>query len=133
MEIVIQNLTPLSYNSKDAKNKAAYQSKICSALTRKYKGSVPMFPADKELYARVYFFTNNGVNFDCDNISKPVWDAVNGLLYVDDRKIVLRTAAVIDYNSTFTICTPAFSDAEMYDFIWDDSKGVKVAVQNYTF
>lgn len=99
MEIVIQNLTPLSYNSKDAKNKAAYQSKICSALIRKYKGSVPMFPADKELYARVYFFTNNGVNIDCDNISKPVWDAVNGLLYVDDRKIVLRTAAVIDLNA----------------------------------
>lgn len=36
-------------------------------------------------------------------------------------------------NSTFTICAPAFSDAEMYDFIWDDSKGVKVAVQSYTF
>lgn len=36
-------------------------------------------------------------------------------------------------NSTFTICAPAFSDAEMYDFIWDNSKGVKVAVQSYTF
>lgn len=99
MEIVIQKLTPLSYNSKDAKNKADYQSKICSALERKYKGSVPMFPDDKELYARVYFFTNNGVNIDCDNISKPVWDAIKGLLYVDDRKIVLRTAAVIDLNA----------------------------------
>ncbi|MCQ2171302.1 MAG: hypothetical protein MJZ17_00895 [Bacteroidales bacterium] len=36
-------------------------------------------------------------------------------------------------NSTFIICAPAFTDAEMYDFIWDDSKGVKVAVQSYTF
>lgn len=36
-------------------------------------------------------------------------------------------------NNTFTIFTPAFTDAEQYDFIWDDSKGVKVAVQNYIF
>lgn len=36
-------------------------------------------------------------------------------------------------NNTFTIFTPAFTDAEQYDFIWDNSKGVKVAVQSYTF
>ncbi len=35
---------------------------------------------------------------DSDNISKPIWDAVNNLVYVDDRKIVMRTAAVIDVN-----------------------------------
>ncbi len=63
-----------------------------------------MFPADKELYARVYFFTSNGVTVDCDNISKPVWDAVNNLLYVDDRRIIMRTAAVIDVNKHPIIC-----------------------------
>lgn len=36
-------------------------------------------------------------------------------------------------NNTFTIFTPAFTDAEQYDFIWDNSKGVKVAVQSYIF
>ena len=46
----------------------------------------------------MYFFTSDGVNVDCDNISKPIWDAVNGLVYVDDRKIVMRTASVIDVN-----------------------------------
>ena len=58
-----------------------------------------MFPPNEELYARVYFFTSDGINVDCDNISKPIWDAVNNLVYVDDRKIVMRTAAVIDMNS----------------------------------
>ena len=57
-----------------------------------------MFPPDKELYARVYFFTSDGVNVDCDNISKPIWDAVNKLVYDDDRKIIMRTASVIDVN-----------------------------------
>lgn len=98
MELVIRGLVPLSYNSKSQKNKAAYFKRIQSAFLRKYKGAVPKFPANEELYARVYFFTSNGVNVDCDNISKPIWDAVNNLVYVDDRKIVMRTAAVIDVN-----------------------------------
>ncbi len=36
-------------------------------------------------------------------------------------------------NGTFTINAPAFTDAEKYDFVWDNSKGVSVAVQNYAF
>ncbi len=95
MELVIRNLVPLSYNSR---NKVSYQNQIRSAFQRKYKGVVPTFHANEELYARVYFFTSDGVNVDCDNISKPIWDAVNNLVYVDDRKIVMRTAAVIDVN-----------------------------------
>lgn len=95
MEIVIRGIVPLSYNSK---HKNVYQKQIRSAFLRKYGGAVPRFSANEELYARVYFFTSDGVNVDCDNISKPIWDAVSGLVYVDDRKIVMRTAAVIDVN-----------------------------------
>lgn len=98
MELVIRGLVPLSYNSRDKEKKTKYREQIRSAFQRKYKGTVPMFPANEELYARVYFFTSNGVNVDCDNISKPIWDAVNKLVYVDDRKIVMRTATVIDVN-----------------------------------
>lgn len=60
MEIVIRGLVPLSYNSKKTKNKEAYFKKIRSAFLRKYKGNVPKFPANEELYARVYFFTSDG-------------------------------------------------------------------------
>ena len=98
MELVIRGLAPLSYNSKNPKNKEAYFKKIRSAFLRKYKGNVPKFPANEELYARVYFFTSDGVNVDSDNISKPIWDAVSKLVYEDDRKIVMRTASVIDVN-----------------------------------
>ncbi len=98
MELVIRGLVPLSFNSKKTKNKDAYFKRIQSEFLRKFKGAVPKFPANEELYARVYFFTSSGVNVDCDNISKYIWDAVNNLVYVDDRKIVMRTAAVIDVN-----------------------------------
>lgn len=99
MEIVIKGLVPLSINSKDTENKNWYRKQIQSAFLRKYRGSVPIFPENDELYARVYYFTSDGVNVDCDNISKPIWDAVNKLAYIDDRKIVMRTAAVIDVNT----------------------------------
>ena len=69
MELVIRGLVPLSYNSK---NKAVYQKKIRSAFLRKYKGVVPTFPANEELYARVYFFTSDGVNVDSDNIKNKI-------------------------------------------------------------
>lgn len=95
MQIVIKGLVPLSYNSR---NKNAYQNRIRAALQRKYHGVVPIFAVNVELFARVYFFTSDGVTVDCDNISKPIWDALNGLLYTDDRNIIMRTAAVIDVN-----------------------------------
>lgn len=36
-------------------------------------------------------------------------------------------------NGTFTITAPTFTDAEKYNFIWNNSKGVKVTVKNYNF
>ena len=99
MEIVIKGLMPLSYNSKNKIARAVYQKRILSAFQRRYSGAVPRFPANQELYAKVFFFTSDGVNVDADNISKPIWDAVNGVVYVDDRKIVMRTAAVIDVRT----------------------------------
>ena len=59
----------------------------------------------------MFFFTSDGVNVDADNISKPIWDAVNGVVYVDDRKIIMRTAAVIDVrtHSFNTIVTSGIS------------------------
>ena len=110
MEIVIRGLTPLSYNSS---NKDKYQRRILSAFQRKYHGRVPMFPANDELYARAYFFTSEGVSVDSDNISKPIWDAVNGVVYIDDRKIVMRTAAVIDVRlHPFTIIDTSLIDSD---------------------
>lgn len=36
-------------------------------------------------------------------------------------------------NGTFTLHAPLFPVADQYDFLWDNSKGVKVAVHNFTF
>lgn len=46
---------------------------------------------------------------------------------------VLQESQDIVSNSTFIIHAPNFPDSEKYDFVWDNKKGVSVAVQNYVF
>lgn len=92
-----------------------------------------------------YVKHNRYVNFQYASLEN-VMNAISGLLCILHAQIgeemdnaCFEGAAIQQdsqdkvVNNTFTIFTPAFTDAEMYDFIWDDSKGVRVAVQNYTF
>lgn len=87
--------TPFSYNSSDTKKKEKYKESIVAAFSRNYKGKVPKFSKGIELYGQVYFFTSDGTNLDADNISKPVWDALIGTVYEDDKQIVHRSSVVV--------------------------------------
>lgn len=91
--------TPFSYNSSDAKKKRLYMKRIVDAFNMNYKGKIPKFKKGVELYGQVYFFTSEGTNLDADNISKPVWDALRGTVYEDDKQIVSRTSTVV-YTKT---------------------------------
>lgn len=42
-----------------------------------------------DLYGAIYYFFNENVNLDVDNISKPIWDALKNHLYDDDKLIKL--------------------------------------------
>ena len=91
--------TPFSYNSTDAKKRRRYKNIIVEAFFRNYNGKVPRFRKGVELYGQVYFFTSEGTDLDADNISKPVWDALIGTAYEDDKQIVHRTSTVV-YTKT---------------------------------
>jgi hypothetical protein len=52
------------------------------------------------LYGIVYYFHNKPNQLDADNLSKPIWDALKGLVYDDDLIIQLRHAGVIDLSRT---------------------------------
>jgi hypothetical protein len=52
------------------------------------------------LYGIVYYM-HSGVNqLDADNLSKPIWDSLNGTCYHDDRLLRHRRAGVIDLRTT---------------------------------
>lgn len=93
--IKLRKSTPVSYNSSDSKKRERYKGAIVEAFSRNYNGKVPKFRKGIELYGQVYFFTSDGTDLDADNISKPVWDALIGTIYEDDKQIVQRTSTVI--------------------------------------
>ena len=93
--IKLRKSTPVSYNSADSKKRERYKGTIVEAFSRNYNGKVPKFRKGIELYGQVYFFTSDGTDLNADNISKPVWDALIGTIYEDDKQIVQRTSTVI--------------------------------------
>lgn len=96
--VQLKKSTPFSYNSTDAKKKDKYVQLIRDTFDKEYKGKVPKLGKGNELYGQVYFFTSEGTDLDADNISKPVWDALEGLVYENDKQIVMRKSAVIYKN-----------------------------------
>lgn len=48
------------------------------------------------LYGVVYYFHNVKTDTDADNVSKPVWDSLEGTAFDDDRTIRWRLAGVFD-------------------------------------
>lgn len=55
------------------------------------------------LYGVVYYFHRKPNDLDADNLSKPIWDALEGYFYDDDRVIQLRTSGVRDLREGIEI------------------------------
>jgi hypothetical protein len=51
-----------------------------------------------DLYGAVYYFFKEDKKNDADNLSKPIWDCLNNVVYKDDKQIKLRIAGVFDLN-----------------------------------
>jgi hypothetical protein len=53
---------------------------------------------DEEIYGISYYFYKKKTSLDADNLSKPIWDALNSILYQDDKIIKLRYSGVYDLS-----------------------------------
>jgi len=86
---------PLSYNSQGAK-KPNYKNAIQTSFTT-YNPLYKILSGD--LYATIYYFFNENLKLDADNLSKPVWDCLNGILFTDDQQIKIRMAGSFDLTT----------------------------------
>ncbi|MFN8298325.1 MAG: RusA family crossover junction endodeoxyribonuclease [Chitinophagales bacterium] len=84
---------PLSYNSCRGTKKLNYKSAI-EASFLSYNTTHTLLSDD--LYATIYYFFNKNLDLDTDNISKPLWDCLNGFLFNDDQQIKIRIAGSFD-------------------------------------
>jgi len=75
-----------------------------------------------DLKINIAFFYNALPDFDTDNISKPICDALNGIVYKDDHQLCKRTASRKDINGPYRIrgAAPelALAIAEGEDFVY---------------
>ena len=51
-----------------------------------------------DLYGIVYYFFKLDKKHDADNLSKPVWDCLTNIIYLDDNQIKLRLAGTFDLS-----------------------------------
>ena len=87
---------PLSYNSCKGKKRTNYKNALQSSFTT-YNPSHTVLSSD--LYATIYYFFNKNLKLDADNLSKPVWDCLNGFLFNDDQQIKIRMAGSFDLTT----------------------------------
>jgi len=75
-----------------------------------------------DLRIRITFFYNTLPDFDTDNVSKPICDALNGVAYIDDHQLGARLAYRKNINGSYHIegANPdlAGAIAEGEDFVY---------------
>ncbi|MBE9515073.1 MAG: RusA family crossover junction endodeoxyribonuclease [Chloroflexi bacterium] len=64
-------------------------------------GAVPT--ADNDLSIYIVYFYDGKTRIDTDNISKPICDALQGVVYHDDSQVIDRRARILDINGSYTI------------------------------
>lgn len=90
---------PKSYNSgfKSKSAKENYSNELNKSIKR---FNTLTNPYKEDLYGLIYYFHKKKTGtIDADNLSKPIWDILGGILFEDDQQIKLRIAGAIDISS----------------------------------
>lgn len=89
---------PKSFNSwhKTATPGIKYAEDVKNAFKRYNKKAILL---NEDLYGIVYYFCKKSTKTDADNISKPIWDVLIPITYIDDKQIKLRIAGIFDLNT----------------------------------
>jgi Holliday junction resolvase RusA-like endonuclease len=99
-------------------SRTAWQQSV--ALAARAKCQVPL--VGDNLSIKITFFYNTLPDFDTDNFSKPICDALNNVVYADDHQLAQRTAGRRDINGSYRIrgVEPelALAIAEGHDFVY---------------
>lgn len=77
---------------------------------------------NENLYAISYYFHRQPTQLDADNMSKPIWDALNSIVYEDDKSIKLRISGLVNMSNTTEIS--AIDITKMPDNILGDLLGM---------
>lgn len=75
--------------------KAKYKSDIEASFRRFHPTHVTL---TEDLYGTLHYFFRKDLDSDADNLSKPLWDCLEGFLFIDDKQVRIRTAGTFDLS-----------------------------------
>lgn len=92
--------TPKSANGPSGKRGGRWQQTVASAVPAHIQ------PTFRDLRLNLTFYFEGSTDLDVDNIIKPVADAIEGLIYHDDRQVVAVAARKIGQQGIPPLINP---------------------------
>jgi crossover junction endodeoxyribonuclease RusA len=93
---------PVSHQTKNSGRLRDWKSRVRAEAARRWPpGTSPTRVALK--ITVVYYHDGEVVRIDEDNMIKPIQDAMNGLIYEDDRQVTDVSARKTDLNGSFRV------------------------------
>lgn len=80
----------------DAGKRQTYKQRIAVIASQTF-GTAKKLTGD--LYARIIWFYADKIEGDIDNIVKPILDALEGIVYLDDKIVVKCASEKVDQNN----------------------------------
>jgi crossover junction endodeoxyribonuclease RusA len=96
---------PVSYQTRGPQRKErleAWKTKVRSAASAKWTTKTAPLRANLKLIV-TYYHDGVAVRIDNDNMIKPIQDALNNLIYEDDRQITDTQVRKTDINGSFRV------------------------------
>jgi Holliday junction resolvase RusA-like endonuclease len=116
-EIVIEGV-PVSAQSNDRAALARWRGQVQTTVLRQRLDTAMLYDEPLEVTV-VYFYDGFDGGLDNDNMGKPILDALEGIVYVDDRQItdtVLRKRDATDPDLPTGQAPPVITEAlQAYD------------------
>jgi crossover junction endodeoxyribonuclease RusA len=104
--------TPLSLQA-SPRGREDWKSRIREAAQKELPDG--HFLAEGPMKVVIYVFTDAAVNFDIDNIVKPICDSLNRFVYLDDRQVERLVVQKFEPGRLFTFASPSPKLAETID------------------
>ena len=111
MLAIVCNLIPRSVNAKTCEK---YKAELAREF-KSYHKDIEFL--EGELYGVVYYFVNRKTDMDADNISKPIWDSLEGIAYADDKIIKMRYSGIYNLREISEIDISNIPDVVFDDFM----------------
>lgn len=93
---------PVSHQTRHAHRLHGWKQTVRDAAARRWPVETPPVTAQLKLTV-TYYHDGIAVRLDNDNLVKPIQDALNGLVYEDDRQITDTIVRKTDLNGSFRV------------------------------